>query len=94
MITSKQLLKNAEKYSSEPAFSFKNTNNEWQTDNWEDFSNYVFSPDNFSESNKQESASWWKQIETWRKKNSLGFVNNLDVIKPQYAVQKLYELTK
>ena len=42
MITSKQLLKNAEKYSSEPAFSFKNTNNEWQTDSWEDFSNYVF----------------------------------------------------
>jgi len=42
LITSKQLLKNAEKYSSEPAFSFKNTNNEWQTDSWEDFSNYVF----------------------------------------------------
>ena len=42
MITSKQLLQNVKKYSSEPAFSFKNKNNEWETDNWEDFCNYVF----------------------------------------------------
>ena len=27
-------------------------------------------------------------------KNSLGFLNSKEVIKPQYAVQKLYELTK
>jgi acetolactate synthase-1/2/3 large subunit len=49
---------------------------------------------NFIDSNKQGISSWWKQIETWRNKNSLGFLNSKEVIKPQYAVQRLYELTK
>jgi len=35
-----------------------------------------------------------KKQKKWRKKNSLSFVNSKEVIKPQYAVQKLYELTK
>ncbi len=48
----------------------------------------------FADSNKQRIAKWWEQIERWRKKNSLGFVNSKDLIKPQYAVQRLYELTK
>ena len=49
---------------------------------------------NFSNSNKQKISSWWTQIEKWRKKNSLGFKNSKEIIKPQYAVQRLYELTK
>ena len=49
---------------------------------------------NFANSNKQKIATWWGQIENWRKKNSLGFVNSKTVIKPQFAVQRLYELTK
>jgi len=49
---------------------------------------------NFIKSNKQRIAAWWNQIEKWRKKNSLGFVNSKEVIKPQFAVQRLYELTK
>ena len=49
---------------------------------------------NFENSNKQQIAAWWSQIENWRKKNSLGFKNSREVIKPQYAVQRLYELTK
>jgi len=49
---------------------------------------------NFANSNKQNIAAWWSQIENWRKKNSLGFKNSKDVIKPQFAVQRLYELTK
>jgi acetolactate synthase-1/2/3 large subunit len=49
---------------------------------------------NFVDSNKQGISSWWKQIDIWRKKNSLGFLNSKKVIKPQYAVQRLYELTK
>ena len=48
----------------------------------------------FANSNKQNISSWWSQIETWRKKNSLGFKNSIEVIKPQFAVQRLYELTK
>ena len=39
-------------------------------------------------------ASWWNQIDEWRGRNSLGFENSKDVIKPQYVVQKLWELTK
>jgi len=49
---------------------------------------------NFANSNKQNIAAWWGQIENWRKKNSLGFKNSKEVIKPQFAVQRLYELTK
>jgi len=48
----------------------------------------------FVNSNKQKISSWWGEIENWRKKNSLGFVNSKEVIKPQFAVQRLYELTK
>ena len=48
----------------------------------------------FENSNKQKISAWWNQIDNWRKKNSLGYVNSKDVIKPQFAVQRLYELTK
>jgi acetolactate synthase I/II/III large subunit len=48
----------------------------------------------FINSNKQKISGWWKQIETWRKKKSLNFINSTDLIKPQHAVQRLYELTK
>ena len=48
----------------------------------------------FASSNKQKIAAWWGQIENWRKKNSLGYINSKTVIKPQFAVQRLYELTK
>ena len=49
---------------------------------------------NIANSNKQKIAAWWDQIAKWRKKNSLSFVNSKEVIKPQFAVQRLYELTK
>ena len=45
-------------------------------------------------SNKQKISKWWEQIQKWRAKNSLGFINSDETIKPQYAVQRLYELTK
>ena len=48
----------------------------------------------FVNSNKQKIAAWWGQIENWRKKNSLGYINSREIIKPQFAVQRLYELTK
>jgi len=49
---------------------------------------------NLKKSNKQKISSWWEQIQKWRTKNSLNFINSDKTIKPQYAVQKLYELTK
>jgi acetolactate synthase I/II/III large subunit len=38
--------------------------------------------------------AWWYQIETWRKRDCLHYRQGKDVIKPQYAIQRLYELTK
>ena len=43
---------------------------------------------------KKALADWWKQIEQWRAKKSLAYRNSNEVIKPQYAIQRLYELTK
>lgn len=34
-------------------------------------------------------TSWWKQIEEWRKVKCLSYKNSKDVIKPQYALEKL-----
>ena len=48
----------------------------------------------FANSNKQKTSKWWSQIEKWREKKSLNFINSDKTIKPQYAVQRLYELTK
>jgi len=39
-------------------------------------------------------AAWWKQIELWRAKDCLRYQPDGQVIKPQYAIQRLYELTK
>ena len=49
---------------------------------------------NFAKSNKQNISKWWEQIGNWRKKDSLNYINSENSIKPQYAVQRLYELTK
>jgi acetolactate synthase-1/2/3 large subunit len=38
--------------------------------------------------------AWWKQIDEWRAKDCLKYVQSGDVIKPQYAIQRLYEATK
>src|ERR1700722_2998675 len=38
--------------------------------------------------------AWWKQIDTWRAKKSLAYRNSDTIIKPQYAIDRLYELTK
>jgi len=37
---------------------------------------------------------WWRQIEEWRGKDCLRFDQRGKIIKPQYAIQRLYELTK
>ena len=49
---------------------------------------------NLQKSNKQKISKWWQQIQKWRTKESLNFVNSDEIIKPQHAVQRLYELTK
>jgi len=47
-----------------------------------------FTPD------KKALEAWWAQIGKWRARNSLAYRNSNEVIKPQYAIQRLYELTK
>ena len=49
---------------------------------------------NLEKSNKEKISKWWEQIQKWRTKKSLNFINSDKVIKPQFAVQRLYELTK
>ncbi|KXO76706.1 acetolactate synthase [Brucella anthropi] len=43
---------------------------------------------------KQAIGAWWEQIDRWRARNSLAYAPNKDVIMPQYAIERLYELTK
>jgi acetolactate synthase-1/2/3 large subunit len=38
--------------------------------------------------------AWWSQIETWRSKLCLNYNDNNGFIKPQYVIQKLWEVTK
>ena len=49
---------------------------------------------NFISFNKKKISKWWEQINKWREKKSLNFINSKETIKPQHAVQRLYELTK
>ena len=47
-----------------------------------------------SKGHKVDTEDWFDKINEWRKKNSLEFKNSTKLIKPQFAVQRLYELTK
>lgn len=38
--------------------------------------------------------TWWTQIELWRSKNCLRYNSSGPIIKPQYVVEKLWEVTK
>ena len=41
----------------------------------------------------QALDSWWAQIEGWRGRRCLGYKNSDEVIKPQFVIEKLYEIT-
>ena len=43
---------------------------------------------------KTALKTWWGQIDKWRARKCLSYKNSPDYIMPQYAVQRLYELTK
>ena len=38
--------------------------------------------------------AWWDEIGTWRAKNCLAYRGSDSIIKPQYAIERLYALTK
>ncbi len=43
---------------------------------------------------KKALAEWWKQIEGWKARDCLKYRANRDVIMPQYAIERLYALTR
>jgi acetolactate synthase-1/2/3 large subunit len=45
-------------------------------------------------SKPQDISAWWKQIEAWRAKDCLKYDRNSKIIKPQFVLEKLYEVTK
>ncbi|QKD03237.1 acetolactate synthase 3 large subunit [Mesorhizobium loti] len=47
-----------------------------------------------AKADKKALYPWWEQIAKWRGRDSLAYKMNHDVIMPQYAIQRLYELTK
>jgi len=47
-----------------------------------------------AKADKAALEPWWEQINKWRARKSLAYNTNNDVIMPQYAIQRLYELTK
>ncbi|MEX2311953.1 MAG: biosynthetic-type acetolactate synthase large subunit, partial [Rhodospirillales bacterium] len=47
-----------------------------------------------AKTNAAALARWWKQIDEWRRVDSLKFVQPKDIIKPQYVLQRLQELTR
>ncbi|GAA4534624.1 acetolactate synthase 3 large subunit [Chelativorans composti] len=47
-----------------------------------------------AKADKANLQPWWDQINRWRARNSLAFKQGEDVIMPQYAIQRLFELTR
>jgi len=46
------------------------------------------------EANRTALDSWWRQIDEWRARRSLRYRPSNEVIKPQYAIERLYALVK
>jgi acetolactate synthase-1/2/3 large subunit len=47
-----------------------------------------------SKPDAQSLSAWWGQINEWRKRECLKYKNSTEVIKPQFVVEKLCELTR
>jgi len=46
------------------------------------------------EAKPQDIKAWWKQIDEWRGRDCLKYDRNSKIIKPQFVLEKLYEVTK
>ena len=44
--------------------------------------------------NAEPLKAWWQKIEEWRGRSCLKYANSSEIIKPQYVVEKLWEVTK
>lgn len=43
---------------------------------------------------KERFKEWWEQIDIWKKRYPLSYKYDPNYIKPQFVIEKLYELTK
>jgi acetolactate synthase-1/2/3 large subunit len=43
---------------------------------------------------KPDISAWWKQVDAWRARQGFAYPNSKTLIKPQYAIERLYELTR
>ncbi|KRB59080.1 acetolactate synthase [Rhizobium sp. Root708] len=50
-------------------------------------------PGQRQEDRRDRLAPWWKQINVWRDRKAFGYRNSSEVIKPQYALERLRALT-
>jgi acetolactate synthase-1/2/3 large subunit len=50
--------------------------------------------DHKSKPDEKALAAWWDRIEEWRAVNCLRYDRNSALIKPQFVLEKLYEVTK
>ncbi len=46
-----------------------------------------------AEIDKESLKQWWEQINKWREIDCLSYKNSKSIIKPQFVVEKLYEIT-
>ena len=46
-----------------------------------------------TQQDEQSLSQWWEQIASWRSRDSLGYDGSDEVIKPQFVVEKLHEVT-
>jgi len=47
-----------------------------------------------AEAGTQDIKAWWQQIGEWRGKDCLRYDRNSKIIKPQFVIEKLYEVTR
>ncbi|MGC9021585.1 MAG: biosynthetic-type acetolactate synthase large subunit [Dissulfurimicrobium sp.] len=43
---------------------------------------------------KNQHKAWWEQIRAWEKRHPLSYKKDSNVIKPQYVIERLYDMTK
>ncbi|CAM5330456.1 acetolactate synthase 3 catalytic subunit [Thauera mechernichensis] len=43
--------------------------------------------------NPDALAAWWKQVDEWRSRKCMVYKNSDEIIKPQFVIQKLWEVT-
>ncbi len=46
-----------------------------------------------ADAKRPDLSKWWQQIESWRDRKCLDYANSDEVIKPQFVIQKLSEIT-